>query len=455
MPSHWPYQPARSASVPGLNDGSSMIIDPVVAAPHHQGKPAASGGRANPGRDLSTRHRGFPFLVLTTIGLILIVGGIAAAWWHWREKRSGTTLATIEAWIGKGQYGPASTALREHLRRVPNDGPARMMLARVLAGQGDLAGCTRELHQVPSWWPRKTEALYREGQAYLLMDRAKDAEVALLAAMDADPLRPADPAVFHDASQELLSLYATENRWHEAQALLWKVYDRAAPADRPTVLAMRIQSELERIAPVESIKRLSRSMAADTEDWEARRALANAELTLGQHSEALQDMRACLAARPEDARVWRDYLIMLRSMGELDAFNAALARVPSVAETEPEVWIFRGQERERAGDWAAAASHFRRALRLDPHRPVAHYRLSAIEGRLGHPVEAAAHRQRWQELQEARGELRRAFESYLDAQQHLPDDSRELLASLRRLASLCRTLGWTRDAEGWSRLAVP
>src|SRR5262249_6944573 len=175
--------------------------------------------------------------------------------------------------------------LREHLRRAPHDGAARMMLARVLAARGDLAGCARELHQVPTWWPRKPEALYRAGQAYLRMDRARDAEAAWLAVIDAAPLHPADPAVFHDASQELLRLYAAEDRWDDAHVLLWKIYDLAAPADRPAVLAMRIRSELERIAPTASVPLLKRYVAADPADWEARRALANAERALGQRCE--------------------------------------------------------------------------------------------------------------------------------------------------------------------------
>ena len=200
---------------------------------------------------------------------------------------------------------------------------------------------------------------------------------------------------------------------------------------------------------------LKRYVAADPADWEARRALANAELALGQRSEALRDMRDCLDARPEDPRVWRDYLTMLQSLGEVDAFNAVLAQVPAIAETEPDLWIFRGQVRERAGDWATAAPHYRQALELNPNLLNAHYRLAIIEGRLGHSVEAAAHRKRWQELREARSELRQAFDAYFDAQQRLPNDSPELLASLKRLASICQTLGWSRVAEGWSRLAGP
>ena len=143
-------------------------------------------------------------------------------------------------------------------------------------------------------------------------------------------------------------------------------------------------------------------MTADRADWEARRTLANAELALGQRSEALRDMRDCLEARPEDPRVWRDYLNMLQSLGERDAFDAALARVPAIVETEPELWILRGRARERAGDWAAAAADYRRALKLKPNLSNAHYRLAAIERRLGHSVAAVEHRRRWRELEEAR-----------------------------------------------------
>jgi tetratricopeptide (TPR) repeat protein len=431
-----------------------MITDTVVAAPRDCGGPVVTTGRASLGPDPAARRRASALRMLLLTGLIL--GGIAyGGWWYWRDARPVADLRTIDLWIGKGDYGAAGKELREHLRRAPHDGAARMMLARVLAGCGDLAGCTRELRQVPTWWPQKAEALYREGQAYLLMNRARDAEAALLAVIDADPRHPADPAVFHDASQELLALYATEDRWDDAHVILWKLYNRTAPADRPTVLAMRILSELERIAPTESVKRLRLYVADDPADWEAKRALANAELALGQRSEALRDMRGCLDARPQDARAWRDYLTMLQSLGERDAFDAALARVPAIAETQPDLWIFRGQARERTGDWAAAAAHYRQALELNPNLLNAHFRLATIEGRQGHSVEAAAHRKRWHDLHEARSELREAFTVYLDAQQRLPNDSPELLASLKRLAAICQTLGWSRDAEGWSRLAGP
>ena len=159
---------------------------------------------------------------------------------------------------------------------------ARMTLARVLAARGDLVGCARELGRVPYWWPRRAEALLRSGQAYVKADRARDAESAFLAILDDDPLHPPDPSVYHDAGQELLKIYAIEDRWEDAYGIIWKAYDHAAPPDRPLALTMRIRCELERMAPTETLKVLRRYVAADPADFEARRAMASAELAVGQ-----------------------------------------------------------------------------------------------------------------------------------------------------------------------------
>ena len=226
-----------------------------------------------------------------------------------------------------------------------------MTLARRLAARGDMLGCARELEQVPYWWPQRAEALFRSAQAFLMADRARDAEAALLAILDDDPLHPPDPGLYHDAGQELLKIYATEDRWEDAYGVIWKAYDHAAPPDRPLMLTMRIRCELERVAPTETLKVLRRYVAADPADFEARRAMANAELAMASGPRPLRDMEACLAGRPDDARAWRDYLAMLQSLGEQDAFNAAMARLPRSAESEPEIWMFRGQIKERNGDW--------------------------------------------------------------------------------------------------------
>jgi tetratricopeptide (TPR) repeat protein len=393
---------------------------------------------------------------LAPLGTVLVAVTIAGligfnVWWYWRDTRSVPDLPTIEGWIGRGQAARAEAALRERLRRAPHDGEARMMLARALAALGDMLGCARELHRVAPWFPKKAEALFREGQTYLMIDRAREAEAAFLAVIEADPLHLPGAGLAHDASQELLKLYATEDRWDDAFHVLWTAYDRSAPADRPVLLSMRIRCELQRVAPSESIKLLRRYVAADPHDWEARRALANAEMAVGQSAEALRDIQACIDGRPDDSRAWRDELTMLQSLGDLDAFNAALARAPKDAEAEPEIWIFRGQARERNNDDAGAAGHYRQALERNPNLVNAHYRLAMIEARMGHREDAAAHRERWQALRDARGKLPKVYSDYYAAFETGGDTLR---AAVRRLAAVCETLGWLRAADGWNRYAA-
>jgi tetratricopeptide (TPR) repeat protein len=421
-----------------------------VAAPSERplAHATAEGVKASHGR----RNGYFARALVATC---LLVGlSVFNAWWYWRDTRPLPDVNTISDWMRREQYPRAETALREQLRRSPHDAEARMSLARVLAARGDALGCARQLHEVPYWWPLKAEALYREAQSYIMIDRAKDAEAAWLELIKDDPLHPAPPDLFHDACRDLLKLYAIEDRWDDAYPVMWTAYDRADPIDRPVWLTMRMRPELERITPKESIAVLKRYVTAAADDWEALRALARAELALGFHSEAALHFQAGLEGRPDDVRAWRDYLAMRLEQGDLDAFLALLEKAPQLAEGEPETWMARGVAREKAGDWQAAAEHFRKAIELNPMAPKYYYRLAMAEERLGLRELAAAHRGRTKELNEARSQLPAAYADYFAAlnakQPHAPD----LATACKHLALICDTLGWSRAAQAWNRLAV-
>ncbi len=162
------------------------------------------------------------------------------AWWLWRDTRPAPDLNTIKGWMRQEQYSPAESALSDYLRQSPWNGEARMILSRVLAAQNNLLGCAKQLHEVPFWYPTKAEALYREGQSYLIIDRAKDAEAAWLDALNEDPLHPVAWELLHDVCQQLLNLYAVEDRWEDAYPVMWIAYEHAEPTDQPALLAMRI-----------------------------------------------------------------------------------------------------------------------------------------------------------------------------------------------------------------------
>jgi tetratricopeptide (TPR) repeat protein len=359
----------------------------------------------------------------------------------------------VESWIAHEQYSQAESALRERVRRAPHDGDARLLLARALAGSGQLLACAKELHAVPYWWPKKPDALLREGQAYLMLNRAKDAEAAWLAVVEDDPLHPRPPDVFHDASLELLKLYSTEDRWEDANVVLWGAYEKASPLDRVTLLSMRLRSELERVAPAEAIVLIERYVAADPTDWEALLALARDEFALGRPEDAMRHFEECLKGQPESPRVWRDYLTSLHDQGDMATLSAAVARIPQAAESEPEIWKFRGLLKEKAGDWEGAAQDYREALARNPYIQSYHYRLSMVEERLGHRDVAAEHRKQVDRLRVARGQLLQAFSDVRDARERNTSNAPDLSVSMRHLASVCETLGWARLASAWNELA--
>ena len=375
---------------------------------------------------------------------------------YWRDTRTLPHLNTVSDWIRREQYLRAETVLREHLRRSPHDGEARMMLARALAGRGDLLGCARQLHEVPFWWPRKPEALLREGQAYLQIDRARDAEAAWLNALRDDTVHPISPDVFHDVVQEVLKIYAIEDRWEDAYPVIWTAYDHASPAEYPVLLAMRIRPELERVAPKESIEILRRYVAAAPDDWEAVRALARAEQAINNSTEAARLFQLCLEGSPENVRAWHDNLAMLHGAGViLDAFLTLLQKaLPRLADSESEdLDVHRAAASESAQDLRAAAEHFRKAIELNPTVPKYYYRLALVEQRLGLHEDARAHLGRTKEMNEARAQLPVAYSDYFAAREQT-DRTTEMAAACKHLATICETLGWSRAALGWSRLTL-
>jgi tetratricopeptide (TPR) repeat protein len=376
------------------------------------------------------------------------------AWWA-LDPRRPEDLSTINQWITQKRYDESRSALREHLRRSPHDGEARMMLARTLAASDDLLACARELHEVPFWWPAKSEALFLEGQAFLMVHRARDAEASWKACMAADPFHPAKERYFSGAARELIRLYAMENRFEEARQAVWKAYQQASPEDRPAVLIMRLRCDLERIEPAEVAVQLRRFVAADPNDWEARRALARAEQDLGHPAEATRLIKECVKARPNDAHAWSDCLEIFHSQGDLDALVDAVHRLPSSTDSDPDVWKLRGRVWEWAGDFRGAADAYSHAVHLRPYDSEFQYCLAMAEERLGERKQAEQDRRQSQKLQKLRAALRDAYQEFVAVSAHPKGEEDRRSATIDRLASACDQLGLEREADELRRLVTP
>ena len=387
--------------------------------------------------------------------MLILVGLVAFnVWWFVRQQRPVPGLETAQRALNRGDYRTAETLLRERLRTRPRDATAIVALARARAGQNDLLGCAKILLRVPEWSSQRPEALYRAGQSFYKVNRARDAEAVWLDLIHEDPLHPVPTALFTDACMELLKLYATEDRWQDAYPVIWAAYDRTSGTEQAGWLLSRMRPELERIAHSEAITYLERFVAADPADLEARRALAKAKLAMGRRPEAEAQFLECRARWPDDVRVWRDLLAMILEQGDLERFVELLDRPPQAADLEPETWFFRGTVAEKNGDWAQARDDFQKAIDLHPFMPKYYYRLAAVLDRLGDRTRAAAHRKRTQQMNDARSQLPGAYNGFLSAQESATAKSADRAAAARRLGSICEILGWARAAQAWNRLAI-
>jgi tetratricopeptide (TPR) repeat protein len=394
-----------------------------------------------------------PFVLHRFFWSWALVAGLTAlnVWWFWADRPS-LDIKTIDAWVVRGRPDDAERALRDLLWRSPDHGDARMKLARLLGERGDYLGCAGQLHLVPFWSPAKAEARFLEGQAYRLVERARDAEAAWEACIDADPLHPAPPRHFHAAARELIAQYVLEGRLDDARRTIWRAYDAAGPTDRPAILVMRLRAELERIAHDEALSRLRQFVAADPGDWEARRALALEEQLAGHEAAADRNMAACVAANPDDPAGWRTHLQILHHRGDREGMIAVLPRLPASADGDAEVWKYRGLAREWVGDLAGALDAYGLAARLNPYEPEYLYKLATVEQRLGLLEPASEHARRSHQLRDALLRLREAFLAFLETSEHSEPGDAPYRAAVERLATFCGQLGMRREADAWRQV---
>ena len=420
-----------------------------MATNHHMTDRAATGAAVAPAlprrRGTGARLAGLGFAAVV-LGLVGLNG-----WWLVRETWPLADLKAVAAWVGQGRYGEAEEALREHLRRSPHHGEARMLRARLRILRGDRLGGAAELHRVPDWWPAKREALFAEGQAYRSLDRARPAEEAWRACVKDDPLHPTRSEYFVGAAEGLLEVFAPEARMDEARAVLWELYPQVATRDRPMVLNKWLQTHLLRVEARDAVPLLRRFVQADPADGAARRGLALLAQAAGDDAEADRQLSAALAVRPDDVATWRVRLETLATRGDQAGLLAAVQGLPATAAADPVIWGYRGRALQAAGDLRGAAGAFGRALEWRPFDEELYYRLSQVERRLGATARADADLRRSQSLRATRVQIAPAAEAFRTAFQE--DNRRDMAAAAGRLASLCEALGWPHAAEAWAALA--
>jgi Flp pilus assembly protein TadD len=388
--------------------------------------------------------------------LKLVCGGLVVfcTWWvvHdlWLLPRDLKEANRLQA---RGDRDGSIRVLRGYLQRSPDAGEVRMALARKLAQAGDLAGCAAELGKVPTWWPRKREALYLQGQVLNQLDRAQAFEAAWLACVEGPVTQALTDEMLISAGEGLLGLYVLEERPAEAAKVTWSIFRQWPEELRPRALIMRLRTATERIDPKEAVAMLRRYVTADPADWHARRALARASQAVGDIEQADQQIARCIAERPEDPRGWADRLQILDVRQDRAGLLQAVAEIPPRVQEDARIAQYRGMALESTGDLEGAASAYRRSIALDAYREEVHYLLAGVEQRLGRTEQAQRERELHQGIVRARKELPVAVLSFQDALDRSGMQDPAVRAAAQRVSEICRVLGFERDAAEWQRLA--
>ena len=246
-------------------------------------------------------------LLIRFAGWSLALGLVALNAWWWWEARPIPDLKAVAAWIGTPRNDEAETVLRRSLRQSPHDGETLYLLARTLGAKGDTRGFAEHAHNVPFWSPRKPEALYGEGLAWLEIHSAHRAEQAFRQYLSEDPNHPEMAHPNHAQIEErLLNLYALEDRWSDARAMISRAIESAGPTGRRIWLIQLMRTYLERSEPAAAVVALREYLQADPEDWDAQLALARATASLKLDDESDRAFAAVFAAQPTNPHAWGD-----------------------------------------------------------------------------------------------------------------------------------------------------
>ena len=401
---------------------------------------------------------------LAVFGLVALNG-----WWLW-DARPMPRLRDVEGWIAVDHDGGsmprawwdvphdavgARAALWRAVRKSPHDAAARMLLGRALAAANDLQGCVEQLRLVPDWSARKPEAQYLEGIVSLERHRLRDAERAFLAYVE-PVLNDARPRPnLAEVKKRILDIYGFEDRWDEARALLWSDFAETEPSprERLAIVETVMRTHMERSRPSATVEVLTPAVAADPEDWEARRALAVAADAAGDAPRADELIAKCLKQRPGSPRAWGDRLEMLERREEFAALAIQMAKVPPDAEADGRIAMIRGRLFRQEKKYEASIVALRRALKLLPDDLAGHHLLAQSLQSLGRDAEAAEERARHAFLLKASDDLPGAINHFKDVTEAARPESSAVAESMRRLADACRRLGWEKEAEAWAELA--
>jgi tetratricopeptide (TPR) repeat protein len=295
-------------------------------------------------------------------------------------------LRLAQALVERGRLAEATLPLQALLDLQPDHPAARLEMARLRLGRGELEGlpawlgpCLTNLHTARAAGLLLSQVRARQGQTELATELARRAS-ALPKPYDwPDPFLREVQALRGDRQflAEKVQSLAAQRRYEEAETALKELLSRAPEDPESLLLAGRLLLEQRKCPEAEA--RLREHLRVAPDSLNGLTQLGLALLCQQRWTNAAAVLEQALQRKPDFAQAHAN-LGLARSRtgdgaGAIRAYEEALRCSPG----DPGYHVALAEELLRASRFAEAVSHLERALALDPRNA----RARALRERMG------------------------------------------------------------------------
>ena len=282
-----------------------------------------------------------------------------AATEHWNRARANVMYGLAKDQYATGNFDPARKTTDDALRLHPDNGPLRVLSAKLAIEQGNLDLADKELAKARKLDPRNAEADYLSG---VVNQRWQKPEVALEFYSAASDKETGELAYLLAKSEMLVFL----GRQEEALRLLQSkvVYFESSAVIRDAVGQLLMQNR--KYDEAATILRQASILATD--DLIIQEHLGFALYFAGKYAEALEPLRK-VTKNEAYAKRGDVHLALGKSLLELGRYRdarAVLETAGQIDESNVVVWLSLGRCAMQLGDDKRAELSLKRAVSTDP-----------------------------------------------------------------------------------------
>jgi tetratricopeptide (TPR) repeat protein len=304
------------------------------------------------------------------IGTSLVLGGCAddpkkkptqkeAAVAQWNRARAGVLVSLARDQYATGNFDSARKTVDEGLRMDPDNGPLRIVSAKLAIESGQLEQADKDLERARKANPKDPEADYLSG---VVNQRWMKPEVALGFYTAASEKDPGELAFILAKAEMLVSMGHQEEALHLMQDKVTFFENSATIRDAVGQLLVQFKKYSE------AADMLRQASILATDDQNIREHLALALYFAHRYPEAIETLTRLTAQEGYQKR--GDLFLALGKsqieIGKMRDARASLEKSAQLDDSNAAVWLALGRVAMQGNDLKRAEMSFKRAVALQP-----------------------------------------------------------------------------------------